>query len=434
MRGISVEMNRERRSYTSFYILAILLLTLRISSYFMLSDDVTVTQIFKVCIRISVTAATGILLMRHASAGKNNGLGYSQPMSLLLYSAYILLGIFSLLWTTSFNDTVLHLLMDVETLLFCFLYIKLLLVKQHEEGSKIRISRIIAISVFITTAAFLIGKMINPEKFFRLTHGGEEARLGGFIINPNELGMLLVIGISTTIIELKHSYNKWSKWIMMILMLYALMITGSRSSLIGLLLIILFYVSQSKTKRMQVVILAGLCAVAPYVVHQVFIKQGDIEEVMSLTGRLPFWKDLVTINFPREPLLGYGYMRIDYTDKFESLNSYAGAMTHNTFLQVLMGLGLTGLFLVLVQLSSVIQGIVTHPDWHKKSLCIGLLIPVLVNSFTEFGIFGETNYGIMFYLFIVFMIVLKPEEQSVRIRTAHADGASGTLLRSSAIA
>jgi exopolysaccharide production protein ExoQ len=433
MSGRTVEMNRNRRSHTSFYILAILLLTLRISSYFMLSDDVTITQLFKVCIRISVTAATGILLIRHTSSLKHSGLEYSQPMSFILYMAYLLLGVFSLLWTTSFNDTVLHLLMDIETLLFCYLYIKLLLLKQHEEESKIRISKIVAISVFLITAVFLIGKIVNPEKFFRLTHGGEEARLGGFIINPNELGMLLVIGISTTFIELKHSYNKWSKWIMMVLMMYALMITGSRSSLVGLLLIILYYVSQSKTKRMQVVILAGLCAVAPYIVHQVFIKQGDVEEVMSLTGRLPFWKDLVTINFPREPLLGYGYMRIDYTDKFESLNSYAGAMTHNTFLQVLMGLGLTGLFLVLIQLSSVIQGIMTHSDWRKKRLCIGLLIPVLVNSFTEFGIFGETNYGIMFYLFIVFMIVLKPQAQSVRIKTAHADGA-GSLFRSPVIA
>ena len=33
-----------------------------------------------------------------------------------------------------------------------------------------------------------------------------------------------------------------------------------------------------------------------------------------------------------------------------------------------------------------------------------MFVPVIINSFTEFGIFGETNYGIMFYLFIVLML------------------------------
>lgn len=423
----------QKKSTTFFYFIAITLLTMRICSYFMLSEEVAITQALKICLRISVTVATGILLMRHNSSRKSSQVEYHQPLSMVLYLLYIGLGIASLLWTTSFTDTLLHLLMDVETLLFCFLYMKLMLLKQEEENSGIRFSRIVAVSVFLIVASFLIGKIVNPEKFFRFTHGGEEARLGGFIINPNELGMLIVIGISTTFIELKHSFNKWSKWLMMLLMMYALVITGSRSSMIGLLLIILFFVSQSKTRRMQVVILAGLCAVAPYVVHQVFIKQGDVEEVMSLTGRLPFWKDLVTINFPREPLLGYGYMRIDYTDKFESINSYAGAMTHNTFLQVLMGLGLTGLFIVISQLAATIHGMVSHADWNKRRLCMAMLIPVLVNSFTEFGVFGETNYGIMFYLFIVFTVVLKPVERFSRITSTHANSA-GSLLRSSVTA
>jgi exopolysaccharide production protein ExoQ len=428
-----VTTSAKKRSANSFYIIAVTLLALRICSYFMLSEEVQITQMLKILLRISVTLATALLLVRHKSGSQKQKLSITQPLSLVLYFAYLGLGIASLLWTTSFSDSALHLLMDAETLLFCYLYIKLILFKQYEEGSGIRFSRITAISVFLICTVFLIGKIVNPEKFFRLTHGGEEARLGGFIINPNELGMLIVIGISTTFIELKHSYNKWSKWIMVSLMLYALIITGSRSSLIGLLLIILFFVSQSKTRRMQIVIIAALCAAAPYVVHQVFIKQGDVEEVMSLTGRLPFWKDLVTINFPREPLMGYGYMRIDYTDKFESINSYAGAMTHNTFLQVLMGLGLTGLFIALIQLTSTIHAMITTSDWHNKRICMALLIPVLVNSFTEFGIFGETNYGIMFYLFIVFTVVLKPVRQNLRITSTHANSA-GSLFRSSVTA
>jgi exopolysaccharide production protein ExoQ len=417
----------KKKSASSFYVLAIIILTLRICSYFMLSEEVQITQLLKVSLRIAVTAATGILLLRHHVSGNKNQITFDQPMSLVLYLCYIGLAVCSLMWSTSFSDTILHLLMDTETLLFCFLYIKLILLKQHEEGSQVRFSRIVAYSIFLICAGFLAGKIINPDKFFRLTHGGEEARLGGFIINPNELGMLIVIGISTTFIELKHSFNKWAKWAMMFVMLYELMITGSRSSMIALLLVILFFVSQSKTRRMQIVIITALLAVTPYIVHQVFIKQGDVEEVLSLTGRLPFWKDLLTINFPKEPLLGYGYMRIDYTDKFESINSYAGGMTHNTFLQVLMGLGLVGLFIVMAQLISTIYSMLIHTDGQKRRFCMGLLIPVLVNSFTEFGIFGETNYGILFYLFIVFMVVLKPATTHLRIKSVNANSSASFL-------
>ena len=134
-----------------------------------------------------------------------------------------------------------------------------------------------------------------------------------------------------------------------------------------------------------------------------------------MTGRIPFWRDLLTYNFPREPWLGFGYMRIDYADKFESLNAYAGAMTHNTFLQVLLGLGLFGLLLVFTQLTSFLHAMVTHQNREQKKVALLMFIPILINSLTEFGIFGETNYGILFYLLLVFTISIEPSGISSRI-------------------
>jgi hypothetical protein len=43
---------------------------------------------------------------------------------------------------------------------------------------------------------------INPDVFFRLTDGGEEARLGGTMMNPNELGMLAGVGSACLIFDL----------------------------------------------------------------------------------------------------------------------------------------------------------------------------------------------------------------------------------------
>jgi exopolysaccharide production protein ExoQ len=74
---------------------------------------------------------------------------------------------------------------------------------------------------------------------------------------------------------------------------------------------------------------------------------------------------------------------------------------------VLMNLGLVGLFIVLLQVAFTLHAMITDKDTDQKSVAIGLFIPAIINSFTEFGIFGETNYGIMFYLFIVFMYGMK---------------------------
>ena len=51
----------------------------------------------------------------------------------------------------------------------------------------------------------------------------------------------------------------------------------------------------------------------------------------------------------------------------------------------------------------------------KQSIGL-MLIPLLVNSLTEFGIFGETNYGIIFYLFLVFTVAVEPLVHRERIK------------------
>jgi len=88
--------------------------------------------------------------------------------------------------------------------------------------------------------------------------------------------------------------------------------------------------------------------VIPVAVNTMLVKEngGGVDEVMSMTGRLPFWTALLNEAFPKEPLFGYGFMRIYYTDTFQGANTYAGHMTHNTFMQVLMNLGIVGFSIV----------------------------------------------------------------------------------------
>jgi O-antigen ligase len=171
---------------------------------------------------------------------------------------------------------------------------------------------------------------IDPDTFFRLTNGGEEARLGGIMMNPNELGMLAGVGVACLIFDLYRKKSKVWTVIKILVIFYALFMTGSRSSLIGVLF---FHINQTKKRGLKLAIIAGVLMVIPFAVNQIILKGGDpkrLEEILTLTGRLPFWQALITEGLPREPLLGFGYMRIDYKEFFQSVHTYPGKMTHNT--------------------------------------------------------------------------------------------------------
>ncbi|MBK8669216.1 MAG: O-antigen ligase family protein [Saprospiraceae bacterium] len=201
----------------------------------------------------------------------------------------------------------------------------------------------------------------------------------------------------------------------MIIITYALMETGSRSSLIGVLLIIMYHIFQSEKKKVKIVIIAAMLIITPPAIWKVVLKDGDperIEEIMSMTGRLPFWKALITEGLPREPLLGFGFMRIDYKEYFQSTHTYPGKMTHNTFIQVLMNLGFIGLTIVLFQVFFTIRAMLRE-EKSKRLFLVGIFIPILINSFTEFGIFGESNYGILFYQLIIFLWPSKTDNFSL---------------------
>ncbi len=82
----------------------------------------------------------------------------------------------------------------------------------------------------------------------------------------------------------------------------------------------------------------------------------------------------------REPFFGFGFMRINYTDYFESLNTYAAKMTHNTFMQVLMNLGFVGFFVAFWQLVATIHNYLKE---RGKSLYgdffMAMFIPIFIN-------------------------------------------------------
>ncbi len=384
-----------------------LILLLMTACFFTWSENVAITRAIKLVGRIGVLFASYAIYDKIINYGAVDNLKWKNHLSILLYASYLGLGFLSFLWSTDVGYSALQWFMTAQTTIFCYFFIKsIYILDEFFPGHNIRFFNLVGNTVFVLILVFIIGMWIDPDSFYRLTNGGEEARLGGYFMNPNELGMLAGLGVAGLLFEFyrKH-YIGWTIFKLLILF-YCLLETGSRSSLIGAFLIIGFHLKQLNDARIKIAVVVVMMVVMPIAVNKIIFKDGDssrMEEVLSMTGRLPFWTALINEGLPREPLLGFGFMRIDYTDAFQSANTYAGKMTHNTFMQVLINLGFVGITIVAFQLSFLFRGI-SREKKDVKLMLYCLLIPLIINSVTEFGIFGESNYGILFYQLIIFYI------------------------------
>ncbi|QBN17524.1 O-antigen ligase family protein [Flavobacterium nackdongense] len=399
-----------------------IILLLMVACFFTWSENINITRAIKVVGRLGLMLSSIGIYFKIIRYGAANTMSYKNIFSPLFYLAYMGLGFISFTWSTNPGFSILQWFMTFQSLVFAYFFIKSIKVlDSFFEGHHIRLYHLLGNSVFVLQLVFVVGMWIDPDTFFRLTNGGEEARLGGVMMNPNELGMLAGVGVACLIFDLYRKQNKIWTVIKILVIFYALFMTGSRSSLIGVLIIIFFHINQTKKQGLKMAIIGGVLLVIPFAINQIILKGGDkerMEEILTLTGRLPFWQALITEGLPREPLLGFGYMRIDYKEFFQSVHTYPGKMTHNTFMQVLMNLGFIGLCTAIFQMFFTFHAFFSE-NKETRLMLIGILIPVLINSFTEFGIFGESNYGILFYQMIIFSVSFKNNAHLTSVQKLH---------------
>lgn len=409
--------NNHKRFLRKVNILMLIVLFVMTAGYFTWSESLFITRLVKIIGRLSVTIGVILIYRMLVKKGAATSFSWQRPASPVLYAAYLALGLISILWSTDKGYSMLQWFMDFESLVFAYYFMRCFMLLDHFfPGHTIRFYNHLGNTAFGLLLIFVIGMYVNPATFFRMTHGGEEARLGGFIMNPNELGMLSGVGISCLLFDIYRKHFRVFTILKILVLLYGLVMTGSRSSTGGVLLIAFFHINQSKSIKLKLGMYLGAVAVIPVMVQQLWVKAGSgMGEVLTMTGRLPFWSALINEAFPKEPWFGFGFMRIYYTETFQSVHTYAGHMTHNTFLQVLMNLGIVGFTLVLFQIIFTIKAFSKTEDKEKKLMLTGILIPVIINSFTEFGIFGETNYGILFYQLLIFSVCMTRSKHITRL-------------------
>ncbi len=385
-----------------------IMLFIMIGSYFTISESVAITQGFKVASRLLLTVWIVMIYRQTRSYGFIVPYETRHSMAYLFYLLYLLLGFASFLWSSKVSYSLLQWFMTIQSLVFVYFFIKVLIAfRKFNNSLSFSMTAFFTVPITIIMIIFLIGAFVMPEVFFRSMRGGEETRLGGYLMNPNELGMLASMGASFALIDVLQNHKRLRQAIYMILCLIALAMTTSRSSFIGFFMVAFILIQKSPNRKLKMGIYTMMAVSVPFVLQYVIFKAGDVEEVLSMTGRLPFWKALINEGIVKEPFWGFGFQRIYYKDHFESVHTYAGHMTHNTFLQVLMNLGFVGFTIVLFQMFFTFKGVANDKDIELKTFFTASIIPLFINSFTEFGIFGQTNYAIFFYQFLIVLLVFK---------------------------
>jgi len=388
----------------------VIILCIKIVGYFSIVEDRTINKIFKIIARVGMTGMIVTLQFRLIRIGCQPIFKYENVLAPVLYLIYLLIAVASFAWSTDPAYSILQWVMTFESLVFVYVFMRVIsIINTYFFDYKIDLVKTFALSIFPIMVIFIAGSFIEPDLFYRGMRGGEEQRLGGYYMNPNELGMLSSIGAAMGYLYFQKARLKLFPIIIMITAIMVLLLTASRSSAIGFLLIMGILILQSDNKKIKMVMSIVVVLATPVFLNFVIFKGGGgVEEVLSMTGRIPFWTALLNEGIVKEPFFGYGFMRINYTDYFEGLNTYAAKMTHNTFLQVLMNLGFVGFFIAFWQLVLTLNNFFKERKTnHYGTFFIALFIPVFINSLTEFGIFGETNYGILFYQFLILLFSIQ---------------------------
>jgi len=161
-------------------------LFLMTACFFTWSENIIITRGIKVVGRLGVLYWSYAIFQNIIKYGAVDSLTWKNVLSPLMYVMYLFLGFMSLLWSTNVGYSALQLFMTAQTLVFCYFFIKsIYLLDKYFPEHTIKFYNLLGNSVFILILIFVIGMWVNPYVFYMLTNGGEEARLGGYMMNPN---------------------------------------------------------------------------------------------------------------------------------------------------------------------------------------------------------------------------------------------------------
>jgi len=212
-------------------------------------------------------------------------------------------------------------------------------------------------------------------------------------INANDLGLILALSVPMifyVLVSAKGRLVKLLCWAQLLAGFTAILLTGSRGSLVaaavGLAMFPLTVSWQSRSQRFASAIAGvGLVACGAYLVPQsswlrIFQLGSELSEG-TLTHRTVLWAAGLDA-FRNHPLLGvgsgaYGLTILKVADFSYKTGNAANAVAHNTFLSVLVELGVVGALLLFMLLASMLYSAI-RMRYLERCLWISLLLTWMI--------------------------------------------------------
>jgi O-antigen ligase len=224
-------------------------------------------------------------------------------------------------------------------------------------------------SIFIIAVASLVIGIAFPDIAFDLNDiAGPDGLVGwrGVFDSKNSLGIMMTMGAVTMMyltISPGTSHRDKALWLVgIVLCAFLLYMSQSRTSWVAALVgVVTCFIVRLMYGRPAVglVVAAWLVLLAVpallFVLHDLGTLTSLIGKDASLTGRVDLWQ-LVLPYGDKRPWLGYGYGAFWNDDSpmtqeiWRILNSYKPPHAHNGWIETYLELGLTGCFVVAVQM------------------------------------------------------------------------------------
>ncbi len=253
----------------------------------------------------------------------------------------------------------------------------------------------------------------------------QSRRMSGIAGHPNTLGFMAGTGI-LGFLHLKISKYPINKLLYfgIFIVLACLLLTDSRTSLGGMLLMVGIYLTLH-FKLLWASILIGVVSIALVFfseemgvgimteVLQSMSRSGDIDEITSLTGRSHVW-DQMFVLIEKRPFFGWGHATMSHVlASYKQEIGFEVGQAHNLYLQILFSGGFVGLFLYFINLLCALWPAAIQAYKERTPFILCLLFNIMLASFTE-SIMISSVANNAYLIFVISLAALAVECKEMR--------------------
>ncbi|HMK43913.1 MAG TPA: O-antigen ligase family protein [Dissulfurispiraceae bacterium] len=301
------------------------------------------------------------------------------------------------------------------------LFIMLMLYSVRSESDVRKVAWALILSAFMLT----IGSFIEPQ----FVEDGRVYVINGFDPNEFALFLLMVLSLALFVMEGEKGWRKLLLIGIILLGMVAIFRTGSRGGLIALLGVAAILMSRKGLKY--------AIAVSPAVMLLAVILLMNVDEARwerfatilspeqdynttDSTGRIEVWKNGIELFFAN-PLFGVGMGVFPVAEGIHHGREGKWSAAHNAGIQVGAELGVGGLIMFLLLLSSSISAVRRNgngPPWLRRGVEFGLYVYCIGAFFLSWA------YALTLYFFVALSVICaRLGRESLKAR-AHA-GSNG---------